>query len=100
LTGGIGDKVGSISTGIIKIKEKYEGVEANKISIRNAVNAVKTGTHYRFISGVSKEDAKNIIASLVLRAPNIIIETIKIPPIPPSRPAISFKGLTYEQVLC
>ncbi|WP_342589271.1 inverse autotransporter beta domain-containing protein [thiotrophic endosymbiont of Bathymodiolus puteoserpentis (Logatchev)] len=99
LTGGIGDKVGSISTRIIEIKEKYEGVAANKISIRNAVNAVKTGTHYRFVSGVSKEDAKNIIASLVLRAPNIIIETIKIPPIPPSRPAISFKGLTYEQVV-
>jgi hypothetical protein len=115
VTGGVLDgKAGPISVGIANARETHKGESINlkeRREIEAQLKLIKTTqTAYLVISDVPKKIAKDIKAELVRRgrfvtstsvtSPLIIkIKRFSPPPLPLPLPAISFKGLTYKQVV-
>ncbi|VVH51242.1 hypothetical protein BPUTSESOX_2237, partial [uncultured Gammaproteobacteria bacterium] len=96
-----------IAVGIARVREKYKNIKKTPGGTENIANALramaksKKPKPYLVVSDVSKKEALEIKADLESRTTGTIIKNIittTLPPLPP-RPAISFKGLTYEQVV-
>ena len=101
------DKMRNIVAGIDHAQEKYKNIDLHPDKKKNMEEVFKQMAAsekpkpYLAVSDVSKENALKIKADLESRAPGVTIKNIKtttLPP-PPPLPAISFKGLTYEQVV-
>jgi hypothetical protein len=103
VTGGVREsEVRKIASGIAGARRTYKGtIRDERKEIEAQLRLITTKKAYLVISDVPKKDALAIEAELVGRSSLLKIEIRRFspPPLPLPLPAISFKGLTYKQVV-